>query len=207
MTTRRTPRTLLDRIWNQHVVARLPGAGLLYIDLHLLDDLHSPQAFSALRAAGRAVRKPEAAIAIPDHAVPTTDRSGGIADAAAPILVETLAADAHGTGVRLIPFSDPRQGIVHVVGPELGLSPPGLTIASGDSLTRGRGGRARATGGARRANAAGARVWTGKAAGAGGGRRPRFVGGWLRVTRAGLLDMHRHERGPGCAGTALRQHL
>jgi 3-isopropylmalate/(R)-2-methylmalate dehydratase large subunit len=133
MTAEATPRTLLDRIWDAHVVARLPGADLLYVDLHLLDDLHSPQAFAALRAAGRAVRRPEAAIAVPDHAVPTADRGGGIADAAARRLVETLAADARAAGVPLIPLDDPRQGIVHVVAPELGLSLPGLTIASGDS--------------------------------------------------------------------------
>lgn len=133
MTNGAPPRTLLDRIWDAHVVARLPGADLLYLDLHLLDDLHSPQAFAALRAAGRAVRRPEAAIAVPDHAVPTGDRHGGILDAAARRLVETLAADARTAGVPLIPLGDPRQGIVHVVGPELGLSLPGLTIASGDS--------------------------------------------------------------------------
>jgi 3-isopropylmalate/(R)-2-methylmalate dehydratase large subunit len=127
------PRTLLDRIWDAHVVARLPGADLLYVDLHLLDDLHSPQAFAALRAAGRSVRRPAAAIAIPDHAVPTTDRSSGIRDVATRQLVETLAADTRAAGVPLIPPGDPRQGIVHVVGPELGLSLPGLTIASGDS--------------------------------------------------------------------------
>ncbi|MBK1660269.1 3-isopropylmalate dehydratase large subunit [Paracraurococcus ruber] len=133
MTTGAQPRTLLDKIWSAHVVAQLPGADLLYVDLHLLDDLHSPQAFAALRAAGRAVRRPEAAVAVPDHTVPTTDRCAGIGDPAARRLIETLAADARWAGVPLIPFGDPRQGIVHVVGPELGLSLPGLTIASGDS--------------------------------------------------------------------------
>ncbi|MBL6455788.1 3-isopropylmalate dehydratase large subunit [Belnapia sp. T6] len=133
MTTGATPRTLLDRIWDAHVVARLLGSDLLYVDLHLLDDLHSPQAFAALRATGRTVRRPAAAIAIPDHAVPTTDRGSDIGDAAARRLVETLAADAQAAGVPHIPLGDPRQGIVHVVGPELGLSLPGLTIASGDS--------------------------------------------------------------------------
>ncbi|MBR0669161.1 3-isopropylmalate dehydratase large subunit [Roseomonas hellenica] len=126
-------RTLLDKIWDAHVVAQLRGADLVYVDLHLLDDLHSPQAFSALRAAGRAVRRPEAALAVPDHAVPTAAPRAVIPDAAARQLIETLAADARASGVPHIPLGDPRQGIVHVVGPELGCVLPGMTVASGDS--------------------------------------------------------------------------
>ncbi len=133
MTTGAIPRTLLDRIWDAHVVARMPGADLLYVDLHLLDDLHSPQAFAALRTSGRAVRRPAATLAVPDHAVPTADRQGGIPDVAARRLVETLAANTHATGVPIIALDHPSQGIVHLVAPELGLSLPGMTIVSGDS--------------------------------------------------------------------------
>jgi 3-isopropylmalate/(R)-2-methylmalate dehydratase large subunit len=128
------PRTLLDKLWDAHVVARHPGgADLLYVDLHLLDDLHSLQAFAGLRRAGRAARRPDATVAVPDHAVPTSDRRGGIEDRAARRLVETLEADARAFGVPHIPLRDLRQGIVHVVGPELGLCLPGMTVASDDS--------------------------------------------------------------------------
>jgi 3-isopropylmalate/(R)-2-methylmalate dehydratase large subunit len=126
--------TLFDKIWDLHVVERFEdGTCLLHVDLHLLDELHSPQAFAGLRRSGRSVYRPEAAIAVADHNVPTRDRQAGIADAGARLLVETLEADAREFGVRHIPLHDPRQGIVHVVGPELGLSLPGQTIVSGDS--------------------------------------------------------------------------
>lgn len=126
-------RTLLDKLWDGHVVDRFPdGACLLYIDLHLLDDLHSPQAFDGLRRSGRPVRRPEATIAVPDHAVTTGPRDclGGFSR---DLLSEALEADTRAFGVPHIALPDVRQGIVHVVGPELGLSQPGLTIASGDS--------------------------------------------------------------------------
>ena len=132
--TETTPRTLFDKIWDLHVVdAFADGTCVLYIDLHLLDELHSPQAFDGLRRAGRRVRRPEAAIAVADHNVPTEDRRNGIPDPKARLLVDRLEADAGEFGVRYIALNDARQGIVHVIGPELGLSLPGQTIVSGDS--------------------------------------------------------------------------
>ena len=128
------PRTLLDKIWEQHVVERLgDGTCVLYIDRHLLDEIHSPQAFDGLRLAGRPVRRPEATIAVADHNVPTEDRRGGIQEEASRIQVETLEANARAFGVPYIPVLDVRQGIVHIIGPELGFSLPGQTIVSGDS--------------------------------------------------------------------------
>ena len=128
------PRTLFDKIWDLHVVGRVgDGASVLYVDLHLLDELHSPQAFDGLRRAGRRVRRPEAAIAVADHNVPTDDRRHGVPDPKARLLVDRLEADASEFGIRYVPLDDKRQGIVHVIGPELGLSLPGQTIVSGDS--------------------------------------------------------------------------
>jgi 3-isopropylmalate/(R)-2-methylmalate dehydratase large subunit len=128
------PRTLYDKIWDAHVVRALPdGTCVLYIDRHLLDELHSPQAFAALRAAGRPVRRPEATLAVVDHNIPTEDRRGGIKDDESRLQVETLEANVTAFGVPYIPVLDERQGIVHVVGPELGFSLPGQTIVSGDS--------------------------------------------------------------------------
>jgi 3-isopropylmalate/(R)-2-methylmalate dehydratase large subunit len=128
------PRTLYDKIWDAHVVERLgDGACVLYVDRHLLDELHSPQAFDGLRRAGRRVRRPQATIAVADHNIPTEDRRAGIADERSRLLVETLEADVEQFGVPYIPVLDARQGIVHVVGPELGFSLPGQTIVSGDS--------------------------------------------------------------------------
>ncbi len=129
-----TPRTLFDKIWDAHVVERLDGGACrLYVDRHILDELHSPQAFDGLRRAGRRVRRPEATIAVADHNVPTDDRRHGIADDGSRLQVETLEADVAAFGVPYVPLLDPRQGIVHVIGPELGLSLPGTTIVSGDS--------------------------------------------------------------------------
>ncbi|MFO1025566.1 MAG: 3-isopropylmalate dehydratase large subunit [Acetobacteraceae bacterium] len=128
------PRTLFDKIWDAHVVERLGDEScILYIDRHLLDDLHSPQAFAELRRTGRPVRRPDATIAVSEHTVPTRSRDIGAADASARLLIETLEADATAFGVPHIPLSDRRQGIVHVIGPELGLALPGLTVLSGDS--------------------------------------------------------------------------
>jgi 3-isopropylmalate/(R)-2-methylmalate dehydratase large subunit len=128
------PRTLFDKIWDAHVVERLgDGTCVLYIDRHLLDEVGSPQAFEGLRLAGRPVRRPDATIAVADHNIPTEDRRGGIKEEASRAQVETLEANVKAFGVPYIPVLDVRQGIVHIVGPELGISLPGQTIVSGDS--------------------------------------------------------------------------
>ena len=128
------PRTLFDKIWDAHVVEQVDDdTCVLYIDRHLLDELHSPQAFDGLRRTGRRVRRPAAALAMVDHNIPTDDRRGGIAEEGSRLQVATLEADVGEFGVPFIPVLDARQGIVHVVGPELGFSLPGQTIVSGDS--------------------------------------------------------------------------
>lgn len=130
------PRTLLEKIWESHrVTRRADGQDLLYIDRHLLHEVTSPQAFAGLRASKRKVRQPEAALAVPDHNVPTADRADGIADPVARLQVETLAANCREFGVPHIDFLDERQGIVHVIGPEQGLTQPGMVIVCGDSHT------------------------------------------------------------------------
>jgi 3-isopropylmalate/(R)-2-methylmalate dehydratase large subunit len=126
--------TLYEKIWNAHVVAAGPGGKtLLYVDRQLLHD-GSFHAFEALRNAGRPVRRPEAAFATPDHYMPTRDRDA-ISDAALRDKIETLAANAARTGITLFAADDPRQGIVHVVGPEQGITQPGMTLVCGDSHT------------------------------------------------------------------------
>ena len=128
------PRTLFDKIWDAHVVERLgDGTCVLYIDRHLLDEHGSPQAFDGLRKARLTVSRPAATLAVADHNIPTEDRRGGIKDAASRLQVETLEANVKEFGVPYIPVLDERQGIVHVIGPELGFSLPGQTIVSGDS--------------------------------------------------------------------------
>jgi len=131
------PRTLYDKIWDDHVVDRQPdGTCLLYIDRHLVHEVTSPQAFEGLRMAGRRVRCPEKTIAVPDHNVPTTwDREAGIANEESRIQVETLDRNARDFGIHYYPVSDIRQGIVHVIGPEQGWTLPGMTIVCGDSHT------------------------------------------------------------------------
>jgi 3-isopropylmalate/(R)-2-methylmalate dehydratase large subunit len=130
------PKTLFQKIWERHVVRQEPdGTTILYIDLHLVHEVTSPQAFEGLRLAGRKVRRPEKTFATMDHNVPTTDRSLPIVDAIAAQQMETLARNCRDFGVTLYDLNDPNQGIVHVIGPELGLTQPGLTIVCGDSHT------------------------------------------------------------------------
>lgn len=130
------PRTLFDKIWDSHLVDLAEdGTAVLYIDRHLVHEVTSPQAFEGLRTAGRKVRRPDATFAVADHNVPTTDRSKGIADAESRIQVETLEKNAADFGVSYYAMDDIRQGIVHIVGPEQGLTLPGMTIVCGDSHT------------------------------------------------------------------------
>jgi len=130
------PRTLFDKVWDSHVVERLPdGTCVLYIDRHLVHEVTSPQAFEGLRMAGRKVRRPDATIAVADHNIPTTDRRSGIKEEDSRVQVETLERNVKEFGVPYIPILDVRQGIVHIIGPELGVSLPGMTIVCGDSHT------------------------------------------------------------------------
>src|SRR5438874_3968623 len=130
------PRTLAEKLWDRHVVRRAVGEpDLLYIDLHLVHEVTSPQAFDGLRLAGRGVRRPDLTVATEDHNVPTTDIFLPIADDVSRLQVETLRRNCAEFGVRLHPMGDAEQGIVHVVGPQLGLTQPGLTIVCGDSHT------------------------------------------------------------------------
>ncbi|MEA1649394.1 3-isopropylmalate dehydratase large subunit [Nitrospirillum sp. BR 11164] len=131
------PRTLYDKIWDSHVVHRQEdGTCVLYIDLHLVHEVTSPQAFEGLRMAGRKVRRPSATLAVADHNVPTShDRLAGIKNEESRIQVEQLAINTQEFGVDYYDMSDIRQGIVHVVGPEQGLTQPGMTIVCGDSHT------------------------------------------------------------------------
>ncbi len=129
-------QTLFDKLWDAHVVREADGEpSLLYIDLHLIHEVTSPQAFDGLRQAGRKVRRPDRTFGTVDHNVPTTDRSLPIADATAATQVETLRRNCREFGVQLFDIHSPEQGIVHVIGPELGLTQPGLTIVCGDSHT------------------------------------------------------------------------
>ena len=130
------PRTLFDKLWESHVVDRLEdGTCVLYIDRHLVHEVTSPQAFEGLRLAGRGVRRPDATIAVVDHNVPTSDRRAGIAEPESRLQVETLEQNVAAFGVPYIPLLDARQGIVHIIGPEQGISLPGMTIVCGDSHT------------------------------------------------------------------------
>jgi 3-isopropylmalate/(R)-2-methylmalate dehydratase large subunit len=132
-------RTLYDKLWDSHVVeAREDGTALLYIDRHLVHEVTSPQAFEGLRMAGRPVRRPAAALAVADHNVPTRQRAlgiPGIQDPTSRLQVETLEANIDAFQVPYIPLLDPRQGIVHIVGPEQGFTLPGTTVVCGDSHT------------------------------------------------------------------------
>lgn len=129
------PRTLYDKIWEQHLVYQSEGRSLIYIDLHLVHEVTSPQAFEGLRLAGRQVRRPERTIATQDHNVPTTDRSLPILDDVSRQQIETLRQNCQQFGVRLYDLDSIHQGIVHIIGPELGYTQPGMTIVCGDSHT------------------------------------------------------------------------
>jgi len=130
------PRTLFDKIWDSHLVDRQEdGTCLIYIDRHLVHEVTSPQAFEGLRLTGRKLRHPEATLAVPDHNVPTSDRSKGIADEESRIQVETLERNCAEFGVPIFGMNDHRQGIVHIIGPEQGFTLPGMTIVCGDSHT------------------------------------------------------------------------
>ncbi|MGB9130693.1 MAG: 3-isopropylmalate dehydratase large subunit, partial [Thiobacillus sp.] len=128
--------TLFQKLWDAHVVhVESDGTTLLYIDRHLVHEVTSPQAFEGLKLAHRTPRRVDAAIAVPDHNVPTTDRSQGIADPISRLQVETLDANCAEFGITEFKMDDIRQGIVHVIGPEEGLTLPGMTVVCGDSHT------------------------------------------------------------------------
>ena len=131
-----TPRTLADKVWERHVVRAAEGEpDVLYIDLHLVHEVTSPQAFDGLRMAGRTVRRPDLTIATMDHNVPTTSLDAPVEDPISARQMQVLEANCKEFGIRLFPMGDPNQGIVHIIGPELGLTQPGMTIVCGDSHT------------------------------------------------------------------------
>jgi 3-isopropylmalate/(R)-2-methylmalate dehydratase large subunit len=130
------PRTLFEKIWDDHVVYDEPGQqAILYVDLHLVHEVTSPQAFESLRLAGRKVRRPERTLSTIDHNVPTTDRSLPIIDEISKQQIDTLRTNCSEFGITLYDIHDVRQGIVHVIGPEQGYTQPGMTIVCGDSHT------------------------------------------------------------------------
>ncbi|HEX2214098.1 MAG TPA: 3-isopropylmalate dehydratase large subunit [Mycobacterium sp.] len=135
------PRTMAEKVWADHVVVEGSGEGaarqpdLIYIDLHLVHEVTSPQAFDGLRLAGRPVRRPDLTIATEDHNVPTVDIDKPIADPVSRTQVETLRRNCEEFGIRLHPMGDAEQGIVHIIGPQLGLTQPGMTVVCGDSHT------------------------------------------------------------------------
>ncbi len=128
------PKTLYEKLWSGHVVhEEADGTTQLYIDRHFIHEVSSPQAFEGLRQAGRAPWRSDLNLAMVDHNVPTLDRRGGIADPGSRAQVETLLRNCAAHGIRAFGMDDVRQGIVHVVGPELGATLPGLTVVCGDS--------------------------------------------------------------------------
>jgi 3-isopropylmalate/(R)-2-methylmalate dehydratase large subunit len=128
------PRTLFEKVWDNHVVVDADPA-LLYVDLHLVHEVTSPQAFAGLKASGRPVRRPDLTIGTVDHGIPTTGRSLGIRDPLSKRQIDAMVENCRENGITLFGIDDPRQGIVHVVGPEQGLTQPGLLIVCGDSHT------------------------------------------------------------------------
>src|SRR5258706_366083 len=130
------PRTMFDKIWDSHDLENQPaGTTILYIDCHLVHEVTSPQAFEGLRNAGRKVRRPDATIAVADHNIPTLGRAKGIDEPESRLQVDTLEHNVVEFGVPYIPVLDVRQGIVHIIGPELGYTQPGITLVCGDSHT------------------------------------------------------------------------
>ncbi len=130
------PRTIIEKIWDNHIVAdRANAPTLLYIDLHLVHEVTSPQAFDGLRARGLKVRRPDLTIATTDHSTPTTPRGFPIVDTIAKAQVEKLIQNCKDFGIHCYPLGSDKQGIVHVIGPELGLTQPGMTVVCGDSHT------------------------------------------------------------------------
>ncbi len=129
-------KTLFEKIWDRHLVASIDeSTNLVFIDLHLVHEVTSPQAFDSLRLAGRKVKHPEMTLATVDHGVPTSNRLLGIKDPLSKIQIEALENNCEEFGVTLFGINDPRQGIVHVIGPEQGITQPGMTIVCGDSHT------------------------------------------------------------------------
>ncbi|HEX5635153.1 MAG TPA: 3-isopropylmalate dehydratase large subunit [Gemmatimonadales bacterium] len=129
-------RTLFEKVWAAHVVDEVPGGpALLYVDLHLVHEVTSPQAFEGLRLAGRRVRRPDRTLATVDHNVPTGDRSLPVRDPVAATQLRTLVQNVHAAGIELFDLDSPDQGIVHVIGPEQGATQPGMTVVCGDSHT------------------------------------------------------------------------
>src|SRR5689334_17560427 len=125
-------KTMFEKIWDAHVVRAEEGKpAILYIDLHLVHEVTSAQAFNGLRMSGRKVRRPDLTLATEDHNVPTTDRSQPIKDPISKRQIEVLGANCKEFGIELYGIHSPRQGIVHVIGPELGLTQPGMTIVCG----------------------------------------------------------------------------
>src|ERR1700716_821082 len=129
------PTTLFDKIWRTHLVHDDDGLALLYIDLHLVHEVTSPQAFESLRLAGRRVRRPDLTVATMDHNVPTTDSAVPITDRISKQQMDTLRANCAEFGIPCFVIGDPLNGIVHIIGPELGLTLPGMTVVCGDSHT------------------------------------------------------------------------
>src|SRR6202048_2629276 len=130
------PRTLFDKIWDSHVITpQGEGTFLIYIDLHLIHEVTTPQAFEGLRLAGRKVRRPDATMAVCDHNIPTSNRRPGIDEPESKLQVDTLEQNVRDFGVPYFPINSINQGIVHIIGPEQGLSQPGMTIVCGDSHT------------------------------------------------------------------------
>ena len=130
------PKTLYDKIWDEHLVYQQDdGTSLIYVDRHLIHEVTSPQAFEGLRINKRKVRKPNLTLAVADHNVPTSDRSKGIADVESKLQVETLEKNCKEFGIKLFGMNDKRQGIVHIIGPEQGFTQPGSIIVCGDSHT------------------------------------------------------------------------
>jgi 3-isopropylmalate/(R)-2-methylmalate dehydratase large subunit len=129
-------RTLYEKLWDAHVILRRDdGTSLVYIDRHLIHEVTTPQAFAGLRSSGRRLRRPDLTLAVPDHNVSTTERGGPVADEESAAQLAALEKNCADFGIEYIPINDVRQGIVHVIGPELGFTLPGLTLVCGDSHT------------------------------------------------------------------------